>query len=181
MKRRRPWWTCRWSDVRLLVRYDSGDGGKARLKRKKGIYSVKVVVSEGGDEKRVSLELRRTSDAGKDRMLIVGKPAVVSDSRLQLENNQLLDFVDCRDAAACASALEAALREPARPRSCLDVNDLEVQRYVAGLLVDPHFEALVTDLGAFYARVRGAIPSRRPAGVVARGAADGMVHEDKAL
>lgn len=52
-------------------------------------------------------------------------------------------------------------------RTCLNMNDVEVQRYVASLLIDPDFHDFVHDIGVFYSKIRRSIPASSETHVVA--------------
>lgn len=141
-----------WVQVEVLKRLEDGS-----LRRKKGVYSVKVCVTYAEDEKKVSLKLARSTVEGKDRMLsVTTEPIALSDTRLGLENDNILSFADMRDALACTSALKSALRNK---KKFVDVNDPRVQAYAASLLVDPEFLHFVQDLGTFYSKLRKVTPS----------------------
>lgn len=176
-----------WSDVRLLTRYPNNEGG-FRLTRKKGVYSLRLVVSQSSSERKVSLEMRRTTQFGKDKMLSVTRPPQLGELRLMLESGHILHFSDQRDTMSCAAALDKALRlvdlqvapcltallrsnpeqlPVKKKRACLNMNDVEVQRYVASLLIDPDFHDFVHDIGVFYSKIRKSIPAASDAHLVA--------------
>lgn len=95
--------------MRVLTRHPNDEGG-FRLRRKKGVYSLRLSASQSSGERKVNLELRRTTDVGKDKVLSVTRPPQLGEFRLMLESGHILHFNDQRDTMSCAAALDKALR-----------------------------------------------------------------------
>lgn len=134
-----------WQDVRLLSRHEDG-----KLKRKKGVYSARVVES--------SIVLRPTTEDGKDKTIPVSELPELGEARLVV-GRHVLDMKSQKDATDCLAAVSRALKiDGKKKRAYLDVTDVSVQAYVTSLLADPDFEAFVQDLGGLYNKIKKAMP-----------------------
>jgi len=149
------------------VRFSKVTTSTGKVKRAKGLYGASV--SSSSD--KVLISLRRTTEEGKDRVISVETLPQLSDKRIYFVDGFLLDLSSHSDALACVSAIAKALRggeeivtgEVAKKKkaktSSLDLNDPNVQAYIASLLVDPEFESFVNDLASFYTKMKTALPS----------------------